>query len=34
MIEEKIVDADRNPRIAGTRITVYTILENVLRRAF
>jgi len=29
MIEEKIVDVDRNPRIAGTRITVYTILEFV-----
>jgi uncharacterized protein (DUF433 family) len=29
MNEAKIIDVDRNPRIAGTRITVYTILEFV-----
>jgi len=29
MMEAKIIDVDRNPRIAGTRITVYTILEFV-----
>jgi uncharacterized protein (DUF433 family) len=29
MLEAKIIDAGRNPRIAGTRITVYTILEYV-----
>ncbi len=29
MNEARIIDADRNPRIAGTRITVYTILEFV-----
>jgi uncharacterized protein (DUF433 family) len=27
--DQKIVDVDRNPRIAGTRITVYTIFELV-----
>ncbi len=27
MLEARIIDAGRNPRIAGTRITVYTILE-------
>ena len=29
MKEAKIIDVGRNPRIAGTRITVYTILEFV-----
>jgi uncharacterized protein (DUF433 family) len=29
MNEAKIIVAGRNPRIAGTRITVYTILEFV-----
>jgi uncharacterized protein (DUF433 family) len=29
MSDAKIVNVDRNPRIAGTRITVYTILEYV-----
>lgn len=29
MTDQKIVDVERNPRIAGTRITVYTILEYV-----
>jgi uncharacterized protein (DUF433 family) len=27
--DQKIVDVERNPRIAGTRITVYTIFEYV-----
>jgi uncharacterized protein (DUF433 family) len=27
MLEEKIIDRGRGPEIAGTRITVYTILE-------
>jgi len=30
MTEAKIIKIGRNPRIAGTRITVYTILEYVL----
>ena len=29
MTDQKIVDVERNPRIAGTRITVYTIFEYV-----
>lgn len=29
MSDATIVDVDRNPRIAGTRITVYTIFEFV-----
>jgi uncharacterized protein (DUF433 family) len=29
MNEAKIIEAGRNPRIAGTRITVYTVLEYV-----
>ena len=29
MVEAKIIDRGRGPEIAGTRITVYTILEYV-----
>ena len=29
MTDQRIVDIGRNPRIAGTRITVYTIFEYV-----
>jgi len=29
MNEAKVIEAGRNPRIAGTRITIYTILEFV-----